>query len=77
MDRWGTSSVKLLRGLQGVIAPKDVKRLLDKGVHVFWSHDLANFSKWLNTRVSKPTGDPKGNAARVCEPIPRDARSRE
>lgn len=47
---WG-SFVEPAALLQGVIQPKDVKRLLDAGVIVFWSHDLGTFSEWLNTRV--------------------------
>jgi hypothetical protein len=38
--------------LQGVIAPKDVQRLADAGVEVFWSHDLAAFHAWLAARVT-------------------------
>jgi hypothetical protein len=34
--------------LQGVVAPKDVDRLLDAGVHVFWSHDLESLKRWLD-----------------------------
>ena len=37
--------------LQGVIAPKDVQRLTDEGVHVFWSHDLHAFETWVESRV--------------------------
>ena len=33
--------------LDGVIAAKDVQRLSDAGVHVFWSHDLPEFKAWL------------------------------
>ena len=37
--------------LQGVIKPSDVQRLTDEGVHVFWSHDLAAFSAWVQSRA--------------------------
>lgn len=46
-DHWG-SFVKTAAVLQGVIAGKDVMRLLDAGVEVFWSHDLARFELWLS-----------------------------
>ena len=36
---------------QGVIASKDVERLLDSGVEVFWSHDLATFANWVDGQV--------------------------
>lgn len=45
-DHWG-SFVKTAALLQGVIAPKDVQRLTDDGVEVFWSHDLPEFEGWL------------------------------
>lgn len=44
---WG-SFVKTATVLQGVIAAKDVMRLLDDGVEVFWSHELARFEHWLS-----------------------------
>jgi hypothetical protein len=47
---WG-SFVKTAALLQGVIAPKDVSRLLDDGVEVFWSHNLPSFAEWLESRV--------------------------
>lgn len=34
--------------LQGVIAYKDVARLLEANVRVFWSHDLQALSDWLD-----------------------------
>jgi hypothetical protein len=34
--------------LQGVIAYKDVHRLLDANVKVFWSHKLSDFGDWLD-----------------------------
>jgi len=49
-EHWG-SFVETAALLQGVIAAKDVQRLADNGVVVFWSHDLAAFSAWLDTRV--------------------------
>lgn len=45
-DHWG-SFVRTAALLQGVIAFKDVERLLDANVEVFWSHDLATFEDWL------------------------------
>ncbi|MEJ7930566.1 XamI family restriction endonuclease [Ramlibacter sp. AN1015] len=45
-DYWG-NFVKTAAVLQGVIAPRDVNRLLDQEVEVFWSHDLAAFEAWL------------------------------
>lgn len=47
---WG-SFVKTAAVLQGVIAEKDVMRLLDDGVEVFWSHDLKKLEQWLANRV--------------------------
>lgn len=44
---WG-SFVRTAAVLQGVIAAKDVMRLLDDGVEVFWSHDLTRFEHWLS-----------------------------
>lgn len=49
-DHWG-SFVKTAALLQGVIAAKDVERLLDAGVEVFWSHDLPAFEMWLDAQV--------------------------
>ncbi len=45
-DHWG-SFVKTAAVLQGVIAEKDVMRLLDSSVEVFWSHDLPHLEHWL------------------------------
>lgn len=45
-DHWG-SFVKTAAVLQGVIAEKDVMRLLDGGVEVFWSHDFPHIEQWL------------------------------
>ncbi len=47
---WG-SFVMTAALLEGVIAPKDVERLIDHGVHVFWSHDLPTLSKWLDEQL--------------------------
>lgn len=43
---WG-SFVRTAALLQGVIAFKDVERLLEGQVEVFWSHDLPAFENWL------------------------------
>jgi hypothetical protein len=44
---WG-SFVVTAALLEGVIAAKDVERLIDAKVQVFWSHDLDTFSTWLD-----------------------------
>lgn len=49
-DHWG-SFVKTAALLQGVIAAKDVHRLLDEGVEVFWSHDLPTLESWIDARL--------------------------
>lgn len=49
-DHWG-NFVKPAALLQGVIAAKDVHRLLDEGVEVFWSHDLPQLESWIDARV--------------------------
>jgi hypothetical protein len=46
-DHWG-SFVQTAALLQGVIALKEVERLLEAKVHVFWSHDLAEFERWID-----------------------------
>ena len=46
---WG-SFVRTAALLQGVIAFKDVERLLDGNVEVFWSHDLLTFEQWLKAQ---------------------------
>ncbi|MEQ1930291.1 MAG: XamI family restriction endonuclease [Parvularculaceae bacterium] len=51
-DHWG-NFVRTGALLQGVIAYKDVHRLLDDDVVVFWSHSLADFSDWLDANVAK------------------------
>ena len=47
---WG-SFVKTAAVLQGVIAEKDVMRLLDDEVEVFWSHDLPHFEQWFSKSI--------------------------
>ena len=47
---WG-SFVITAALLQGVIAPKDVQRLSDAGIHVFWSHGLEEFQTWLSAQA--------------------------
>jgi len=49
-DHWG-SFVKTAAVLQGVISEKDVIRLLDDDVEVFWSHDLPYFEQWLAKNI--------------------------
>ena len=48
---WGSFIVTAAL-LQGVIAPKDVQRLTDAGVEVFWSHDLEAFARWLAQKMA-------------------------
>jgi hypothetical protein len=50
---WG-SFVKTAALLEGVISAKDVERLTDHKVHVFWSHDLDAFSTWLDSQLAGP-----------------------
>ena len=50
---WG-SFVVTAALLDGVIAVKDVNRLIDHGIHVFWSHDLGALSSWLDERGETP-----------------------
>jgi hypothetical protein len=50
-DHWG-SFVITAALLQGVIAAKDVQRLTDGGVDVFWSHDLNEFEMWLSSHIA-------------------------
>jgi XamI restriction endonuclease len=45
---WG-SFVRTAALLQGVIAEKDVQRLVAANVQVFWSHDLEKFRTWLRS----------------------------
>jgi hypothetical protein len=49
-DHWG-NFVETAALLAGVVAPKDVQRLTDAGVAVFWSHDLNSFRAWLQARL--------------------------
>ena len=46
---WG-SFVVTAALLEGVIAAKDVERLVDAKVQVFWSHNLDVFSDWLDSQ---------------------------
>lgn len=50
-EHWG-NFVKTAALLQGVVAYKDVARLLEAGVIVFWSHQLDEFEAWLDRHVS-------------------------
>ena len=45
-SHWG-NFVRPAALLQGVIAAKDVQRLEDNGIEIFWSHDLSRLEKWL------------------------------
>lgn len=47
---WG-SFVITAAVLQGVIKAKDVERLIDSNVEVFWSHQLDHFAAWLDSKV--------------------------
>ena len=47
---WG-SFVRTAALLEGVVAPKDVQRLTDANVEVFWSHDLDALRAWLAEQV--------------------------
>ena len=49
-DHWGNFVITAAL-LQGVIAPKDIQRLTDNGIEVFWSHDLGTFERWLDERL--------------------------
>jgi hypothetical protein len=50
-NHWG-NFVRTAALLQGVIAAKDVQRLTDAGVEVFWSHDLDKFKAWLSDQTA-------------------------
>ena len=50
-SHWG-SFVITAALLRGVIAPKDVQRLSDAKIHVFWSHDLPEFRTWLSAQIA-------------------------
>jgi len=49
-SKWG-DFVRTAAMLQGVMKPEDVRRLLDDGVEVFWSHRLDHFTDWLRDNV--------------------------
>ncbi len=51
-DHWG-SFIQTAALLQGVIALKDVERLLEAKVHVFWSHHLTEFERWIDEQTGK------------------------
>lgn len=51
-DHWG-SFVRTAALLQGVIADKDVQRLVAADIDVFWSHDLSQFRDWLEQNRSE------------------------
>jgi hypothetical protein len=46
-DHWG-SFVRTAAMLQGVVAFKDVRRLLADNVEVFWSHKIEDFGAWID-----------------------------
>lgn len=48
-DQWG-GFIQTAALLQGVVAYKDVARLLDSDVLVFWSHDLEPLAEWLDSK---------------------------
>ncbi len=48
---WGEHLMRTVAVLQGVIAPKEVDRLSDANIHVFWSHDLPTFEAWLRKQL--------------------------
>jgi hypothetical protein len=45
-EHWG-SFVYAAAVLEGVVAAKDVQRLTDANIRVFWSHDLDAFRTWM------------------------------
>lgn len=49
-DQWG-GFIQTAALLQGVVAYKDVARLLDSNVLVFWSHDLQPLADWLDSKA--------------------------
>ncbi len=49
-NKWG-DFIQTAAMLQGVIKFKEVRRLTDVGVKVFWSHDLETFSKWVSEQI--------------------------
>lgn len=50
-EHWGNFVITAAL-LQGVIAPKDVQRLSDNGIEVFWSHDLVEFENWIEKKLA-------------------------
>lgn len=48
-EHWGNFVVTAAL-LQGVVAAKDVQRLSDNNILVFWSHDLESFGEWVDSR---------------------------
>lgn len=50
-EHWG-SFVLPAAMMQGVIAFKEIERLLSGGVLVFWSHDLKRFEDWIDAEVA-------------------------
>ena len=49
-EHWG-SFVYAAALLEGVVAAKDVQRLTDAKIQVFWSHDLEAFRTWISKLV--------------------------
>lgn len=49
-DNWG-NFIQTAALLQGVVLYKDVTRMLNSDVQVFWSHDLQPFSDWLDANL--------------------------
>ena len=49
-EQWG-GFIQTAALLQGVVAYKDVARLLNSDVLVFWSHDLQPLSDWLDANT--------------------------
>lgn len=49
-NEWGRR-VETAALLQGVMTAKEVKKLTDNGVRVFWAHDLDAFKKWINEQL--------------------------
>jgi hypothetical protein len=47
---WGTL-IETAAVMQGAIKYKSIEKLLERGVHVFWSHDLAPFEAWIQARL--------------------------
>jgi hypothetical protein len=48
-DHWGSFVIPAAL-LQGVYKHGDIKRLLDDGVEVFWSHNMSDLEAWLAVR---------------------------